>query len=129
MQDCEASDGVLSTDTNTTITATRMRSLRLRLDRGVLRPKWNRFARPTYVHQKAKFRNPTIASLNAMWSPVFFGWHDTKTALVIIVASLIAIGATIISASRMREVSPDRWRVECCQCGLSLRAITKRGPR
>src|SRR5258707_12963112 len=31
MQDVEASDGVVSTDTSTTIAATRMRSLRLRL--------------------------------------------------------------------------------------------------
>jgi hypothetical protein len=30
MQDVEASDGVVSNDTNATITATRMRSLRLR---------------------------------------------------------------------------------------------------
>jgi hypothetical protein len=30
MQDVEASDGVVSTDTSTTITATRMRSLRLK---------------------------------------------------------------------------------------------------
>jgi tryptophan-rich sensory protein len=40
-------------------------------------------------------------ALNAAWSPVFFGWHDTKTALVIIVALLIAIGATMLSASRV----------------------------
>jgi benzodiazapine receptor len=40
-------------------------------------------------------------ALNAAWSPVFFGWHDTKTALVIIVALLIAIGATVVSASRV----------------------------
>src|SRR3954469_19558665 len=40
-------------------------------------------------------------ALNAAWSPVFFSWHDTKTALVIIVALLIAIGATIVSASRV----------------------------
>jgi len=40
-------------------------------------------------------------ALNAAWSPVFFGWHDTKTALVIVVALLIAIGATILVASRV----------------------------
>lgn len=44
-------------------------------------------------------------ALNAAWSPVFFGWHDTKTALVIIVALLIAIGATIVSASRVDRVA------------------------
>jgi len=37
-------------------------------------------------------------ALNALWSPVFFGWHGTRTALAIIVALLIAIAATIISA-------------------------------
>jgi translocator protein len=36
---------------------------------------------------------------------VFFGWHDTKTALVIIVSLLIAIGATIFSASRVDRVA------------------------
>lgn len=40
-------------------------------------------------------------ALNASWSPVFFALHDTKTAFVIIVALLIAIGATIVSASRV----------------------------
>jgi len=44
-------------------------------------------------------------ALNAAWSPVFFGWHDIKTALVIIVALLIAIGATIASASRVDRVA------------------------
>src|SRR5436190_20550973 len=98
MQDCEASDGVLSTDTNTTITAMRMRSLRLRSDRGVLRPKWNRFARPTYVHQKAKFRNPTIASLNAMWSPVFL--------VGTFVAGLMAQRVPFVVAELGRDADP-----------------------
>ena len=40
-------------------------------------------------------------ALNASWSPVFFALHDTKTAFVIIVALLIAIGATMVSASRV----------------------------
>jgi translocator protein len=44
-------------------------------------------------------------ALNAAWSPVFFGWHETKMALVIIVALLIAIGATIFSASRVDRVA------------------------
>ena len=44
-------------------------------------------------------------ALNAAWSPVFFSWHDTKTALVLIVALLIAIGATIVSASRVDRVA------------------------
>ena len=40
-------------------------------------------------------------AFNALWSPVFFGWHDTKTALAIIVGLMIAIAATIIAASRV----------------------------
>nr|HAQ93557.1 TspO protein [Afipia sp.] len=39
-------------------------------------------------------------ALNAAWSPVFFGWHGTRTALVIIIGLLIAIVMTIIAASR-----------------------------
>jgi benzodiazapine receptor len=39
-------------------------------------------------------------ALNALWSPVFFGWHGTRTALVIIVGLLLAIAATIRAASR-----------------------------
>jgi len=37
-------------------------------------------------------------ALNALWSPVFFGWHGTRTALAIIIALLAAIAATIIAA-------------------------------
>jgi benzodiazapine receptor len=43
--------------------------------------------------------------LNAAWSPIFFGWHGTQTALVIIVALLIAIGITITLASRVDRVA------------------------
>lgn len=44
-------------------------------------------------------------ALNAIWSPVFFGWHATKTALAIIVALLIAIAATIAAASRVDRLA------------------------
>ena len=43
--------------------------------------------------------------LNAAWSAIFFSWHGTKTALVIIVALLLAIGVTIIFASRVDRVA------------------------
>ena len=46
-------------------------------------------------------------ALNALWSPVFFGWHGTRTALVIIVALFVAIGATIVTASRVDR--PAAW--------------------
>ena len=44
-------------------------------------------------------------ALNALWSPVFFGWHGTRTALVIIVALLIAIAATMLTASRVDRLA------------------------
>ena len=44
-------------------------------------------------------------ALNALWSPVFFGWHGTRTALVIIVAMLIAIAATMMAAFRVERLS------------------------
>ena len=46
-------------------------------------------------------------ALNALWSPVFFGWHGTKTALVIIVGLLLAIAAPMIAASRADR--PAAW--------------------
>lgn len=39
-------------------------------------------------------------ALNAVWSPIFFGWHGTKTALLIIVALLFAIAATMLIMAR-----------------------------
>ena len=39
-------------------------------------------------------------ALNALWSPVFFGWHGTKAALLIILALLLAIAATMLMAIR-----------------------------
>ena len=42
---------------------------------------------------------PVQLVLNAAWSPIFFSWHGTKTALVTIVALLLAIGMTISFAS------------------------------
>jgi tryptophan-rich sensory protein len=44
-------------------------------------------------------------ALNALWSPVFFGWHGTRTALIIIVALLIAIAATMLTASRVDRLA------------------------
>jgi len=46
-------------------------------------------------------------ALNAAWSPVFFGWHGTRTALVIIIGLLIAIVMTMIAASRADK--PAAW--------------------
>lgn len=46
-------------------------------------------------------------ALNAAWSPVFFGWHGTRTALVIIIGLLMAIVMTMIAASRADK--PATW--------------------
>jgi benzodiazapine receptor len=44
-------------------------------------------------------------ALNALWSPVFFGWHGTRTALIIIGALLVAIAVTIITAARVDRLA------------------------
>ena len=44
-------------------------------------------------------------ALNALWSPVFFGSHGTRTALIIIGALLVAIAVTIITAARVDRLA------------------------
>jgi benzodiazapine receptor len=44
-------------------------------------------------------------ALNALWSPAFFGWHGTRTALIIIIGLLVAIAATMIKASRVERLA------------------------
>lgn len=46
-------------------------------------------------------------ALNAAWSPVFFGWHATRAAFVVIVALFFAIVMTMIAASRADK--PASW--------------------
>lgn len=46
-------------------------------------------------------------ALNAAWSPIFFGWHGTKTALVTIVAPLLAICMTIMFTSRVDRIAAN----------------------
>nr|WP_312011912.1 TspO/MBR family protein [Bradyrhizobium sp. AUGA SZCCT0182] len=64
-----------------------------------------------WEHERSAARSSAMAgfiaqlALNTAWSPVFFGWHGTKTALVIIVALLLAIGMTIRLASRVDRVA------------------------
>ncbi|MGB8400299.1 TspO/MBR family protein [Bradyrhizobium sp.] len=44
-------------------------------------------------------------ALNALWSPVFFGWHGIQTALAVIVSLLIAIAMTVLTASRVDRLA------------------------
>jgi hypothetical protein len=44
-------------------------------------------------------------ALNALWSPVFFGLHSTSAALVVIIALLAAIAATMIAAARVDRLA------------------------
>jgi tryptophan-rich sensory protein len=44
-------------------------------------------------------------ALNAAWSPVFFGLHNTRAALVIIVLLAVAIAATILAAWRTQRTA------------------------
>lgn len=44
-------------------------------------------------------------ALNALWSPVFFGFHGTRTALVVIMALLVAIAATMRAAFRVDRLA------------------------
>jgi tryptophan-rich sensory protein len=44
-------------------------------------------------------------ALNALWSQVFFGWHNIQAALAVIVGLLIAIAATMLAASRVERLA------------------------
>jgi translocator protein len=44
-------------------------------------------------------------ALNALWSPVFFGFHGTRAALVVIMALLVAIAATMRAAFRVDRLA------------------------
>lgn len=44
-------------------------------------------------------------AINAAWSPVFFGWHGTRTALAIIIALLIAVAATMAASARVDRLA------------------------
>ena len=43
-------------------------------------------------------------ALNAIWSPVFFGWHGIRTALAIIALLFVSIVATIAVSARVDRI-------------------------
>jgi benzodiazapine receptor len=44
-------------------------------------------------------------AINAAWSPVFFGWHGLRTGLLIIVALLVALAATIVATGKVDRLA------------------------
>ncbi|SDT60385.1 TspO/MBR family protein [Bradyrhizobium canariense] len=61
---------------------------------------WNIEARSA-ARTKAMIWFLVQLALNALWPPVFFGWHSTSAALVVIIALLATIAATMIAAARV----------------------------
>jgi translocator protein len=61
---------------------------------------WDRTV-PSPARREALFFFFIQLALNAVWSPVFFGWHGLQTALVIIVALVVAIIGTIFTSARV----------------------------
>lgn len=62
-------------------------------------------AAPSAVRSKAIGLFAVQLALNAVWSPVFFGWHGIRSGLVIIVLLAAAIAATIIASARVDRLA------------------------
>lgn len=61
---------------------------------------WDRVP-PSDARQRAIVIFTIQLALNAIWSPVFFGWHGMRTGLAIIIVLAVCIAATIASAVRI----------------------------
>lgn len=61
---------------------------------------WDRVV-PSNARRRAIVFFAVQLALNAIWSPVFFGWHGIRTGLVIIILMAIFIAATIVAAVRI----------------------------
>ncbi len=44
-------------------------------------------------------------ALNAVWSPVFFGWHGIHSALAIVMMLVVAIIGTIVTSARVDAIA------------------------
>lgn len=61
---------------------------------------WDRVA-PSHARRRAITFFAIQLVLNAIWSPVFFGWHGLRTGLAIIVLMAVFIAATILSTVKI----------------------------
>lgn len=65
---------------------------------------WDRVA-PSDARRRAIIFFATQLVLNAIWSPVFFGWHGVRTGLAIIILMAMFIAATIVSTVRIDRLA------------------------
>jgi len=65
---------------------------------------WDRVT-PSDARRRAMIFFAIQLALNAIWSPVFFGWHGIQTGLAIIILMAIFIAATIMSAVRIDRIA------------------------
>ncbi|MET0443829.1 MAG: TspO/MBR family protein [Pseudorhodoplanes sp.] len=66
---------------------------------------WDRVA-PSDARRRAIIFFAIQLALNAIWSPVFFGWHGLRTGLAIIILMAVFIAATIVSTVRIDRLAP-----------------------
>jgi tryptophan-rich sensory protein len=65
---------------------------------------WDRVA-PSDARRRAIIFFAVQLALNAIWSPVFFGWHGLRTGLAIIILMAAFIAATIVSTVRIDRLA------------------------
>lgn len=65
---------------------------------------WDRVA-PSDARRRAIIFFAVQLALNAIWSPVFFGWHGLRTGLAIIVLMAVFIAVTIVSTVRIDRLA------------------------
>lgn len=65
---------------------------------------WDRVA-PSDARRRAIIFFAIQLALNAIWSPVFFGWHGIRMGLAIILLMAVFIAATIVSTVRIDRLA------------------------